>query len=105
MRERVFARDGNRCRLAGWVPAAFGPCLGPLTVHHLRKSGQGGPYTLINLLTLCAGHNAAVETERVLARELGLEITRAGTFEEAWRQLLAVEIVTYWWTGEPPPRL
>lgn len=105
MRELVFARDGNRCRLAGWLPGGFGSCLGPLTVHHLRKAGQGGPYTLINLLTLCAGHNDSIELHRVLARELGLEIPRGGTFEEAWRQLLAVEIVDYWWTGGEPPRL
>jgi hypothetical protein len=98
MRELVFARD-VRCRLAGWLPGGFGPCLGRLTVHHLRKAGQGGPYTLPNLLTLCAGHNDAIELHRELARELGLEIPRGGTFDEAWRQLAAVEIVDYWWTG------
>lgn len=104
MRGLVFARD-RRCRLAGWLPGGFGPCLGPLTAHHLRKAGQGGPYTLPNLLTLCAGHNDSIELHRELARELGLEIPRGGTFAEAWEQLIAVEIVDYWWTGGQPPEL
>lgn len=102
MRDRVFARDG-RCRLAGWLPGGFGPCLGALTVHHLRKAGQGGPYTLPNLLTLCAAHNDAIEEVPVLAHELGLVIRRGETFDEAWTQLLAVEIVDYWWNGERRP--
>ena len=104
MRDRVFTRDGGRCRLAGWLPDT-GPCSGVLTVHHLRKSAQGGPYTLVNLLSLCAGHNTWVEDNPDLAHELGLVIRRGDDFADAWRQLLAVELVDYWWTGGLPPRL
>lgn len=102
MRELVFARDQQLCRLAAWADGTPG-CRGHLTVHHLRKAGQGGPYTLINLVTLCAGHNGWVEDEPDLAHELGLVVRRGDTYGEAWRRLVTSGLVDYWWTGQPPP--
>lgn len=98
-RARVFARDGHRCLLAGYPGAP--PCWGPLTFHHLRKAGQGGPYNELNGVTLCAGHNSWVETVRILARRLGLEMRRGDTYDQVWAKLAAAGLVTYHWTGAP----
>jgi hypothetical protein len=74
VRAQVYARDRYRCLLER---AGEGPCSGLLTPHHLRKAGQGGPYTVENLVALCARHNSWVEDEPLRAHELGLVI-RAG---------------------------
>ena len=58
-REFVFARDGRRCRAAGW----WDPCMGPPTVHHVLKASQGGTYHRDNLVTLCAHHNGLLEAD------------------------------------------
>lgn len=92
IRERVYARDGWRCRLLASVGATYfsvnedglrgpyekvPPCFGPLTPHHLLKASAGGPYTLDNLVTLCAGHNTWVEDHPATATALGLVIRRS----------------------------
>lgn len=106
-RELVYARDQQVCRLAHIWPHNQGvvpSCIGPLTPHHLRKAGQGGPYTLINLLTLCAGHNDWIEAApRDLVHGLGLVMNRGDTYDEVWARLLAAGIVDWWWTGARPP--
>lgn len=77
VREIVYARDNWTCRLAGRVgdlivpinprgeqigcEVALPPCGGPLTPHHLQKASDLGPYTVDNLMTLCARHNSWVE--------------------------------------------
>ena len=102
-RELAFARDRQVCRLAHIWPHNQGvvpPCIGPLTPHHLRKAGQGGPYTLINLLTLCAGHNDWIEAApRDLVHAMGLVMNRGDSYDEVWARLVAAGIVEWWWTG------
>lgn len=81
IRKAVFERD-QHCLLSPFGGAwgylnlygsSWGPCFGePLTAHHLRKEGQGGEYTLDNLVTLCAGHNDLVEDYPAAARNIGL---------------------------------
>ena len=71
VRERVFARDGG-CVVAD--KTMWGPCFGPLTVHHLLKASQGGKYTAKNLVTLCAYHNGFVEDQPTMAWNEGLVI-------------------------------
>lgn len=78
----VFARDGYRCRLD--AHAAAGRCVGPLTPHHRRKASAAGAYSVDNLVTLCAQHNAWVEDHPRLARDLGL-VVREGDPE--WEAL------------------
>jgi len=56
-RSRVFDRDG------GCLLAHHGNCHGPLTPHHRRKASQGGKYTELNLMTLCAFHNDHLEAD------------------------------------------
>jgi len=78
IRERVFARDGYRCRLQAVEGA--GRCFGGITPHHVVKASQGGAYTVDNLVTLCAHHNDQVEADAdlaALAHRLGL-VTRRG---------------------------
>lgn len=103
-RNAVFARDGY-CRLAG---STLGPCIGErLTPHHLRKEGQGGQYTMRNLLTLCAGHNSRIETMRRADGEAaGLVIPHAYADDvgTAWHRLQLAGIVDYWWDGTPMHR-
>lgn len=99
VRAQVFARDGHCCLLAG---STFGPCIGPLTVHHLWKEGQGGPYVAWNLITLCAGHNDGVEPmRRVDAEALGLVVARGQHMDDVWRRLAFAEIVVCWFDGTP----
>lgn len=69
IREAVFRRDGG-CVLQRHVRHA---CFGGLTVHHIVKESQGGPYTLENLVALCAWANCTwVEQNREEARTYGL---------------------------------
>jgi hypothetical protein len=73
VREAVFFRDGYRCQLAGVTDA--GRCFGELTPHHKLKEGQGGAYTVENLVSLCAHHNDQLEADAnlaALARRMGL---------------------------------
>lgn len=98
VRAVVFHRDGA-CLLAG---STLGPCIGPLTPHHLWKEGQGGPYLRWNLITLCAGHNGRVETmPRADAVALGLVVERGQHVDSAWRRLVFAGIAPHWWDGSP----
>lgn len=67
-----------------------GPCHGPLTAHHVRKSSQGGAYEDENLLPCCAHHNCWIEDEPLLARSLGLVRYRGWEADEAERAGLPV---------------
>lgn len=83
VRRDMLARDGHRCQLDN-VPGA-GRCAGRLTPHHRRKSGQGGGYTLENLVTLCAGHNDRLEADAdlaLLARTMGLVLKRGDVWDD-----------------------
>lgn len=62
IRQQVFARDGG-CKLAG-----HGRCFGDLTPHHRRKASEGGGYTMLNLVSLCAHHNDQLEADAKLAK-------------------------------------
>ncbi len=99
-RERVMLRDGG-CRLAGHQRT--GRCFGRLTVHHLHKAGQGGPYNELNLLCLCAWHNDWIETSEAapVVHAWGLVKRRGDTYDDVWARLAAAGIVTYTWTGQP----
>lgn len=98
--DAVLQRDESRCRLAG---STAGPCFGGLTVHHLRKASQIGPYTVHNLLTLCVGHNEWVETSPAahLVDPWGLVIRSGGSYAQTWARLQFAGLVTYWWDGRP----
>lgn len=97
IRAVVFDRD-VRCRLAGSL--GTGPCFGTrMTPHHLRKAGQGGPYSIENLVTLCANHNDWVEDFRPAAWTWGLVIGHGETPEWAWRRMVMFGLVDYWWDG------
>lgn len=101
VRLEVFRRDG-RCLLVGRDHPGIPRCVAPMsTVHHLRKAGQGGPYTAENLVMLCAGHNDWLETTQGarFGEDVGLVIRRGRTHDEAWRLLRAAGLVAYWWDG------
>lgn len=85
VRENVFARDGYRCVLDG--KAAPDSCSGRLTFHHRRKASAGGAYVEENGLSLCEGHNGAVEDHPDLARLLYGDwlVVREG--DDEWEQL------------------
>lgn len=85
VREAVFRRDNYRCLMAGRFE--LGDCLGPMTPHHLRKDGQGGAYSVENLVTLCAHHNAAVEWQADTAWALGLVQRNGDSIEECWSRM------------------
>lgn len=77
IRTQVFDRDDYRCALRDVTGA--GRCYGPLTPHHRRKAGQGGAYSLDNLVTLCRHHNDALESHpdlALLGERLGLVVRR-----------------------------
>jgi hypothetical protein len=100
IRRQVFDRD-HRCLLVGRSDA--GRCWGPPTPHHIRKAGQGGPYTLLNLVQLCLHHNEWIETAdgQPLALIWGLWCRNGDDLESCWRRLLAHGLVTYDPTGAP----
>jgi hypothetical protein len=81
VRAVVFARDQG-CLLSH-LPNEAGRCAGPLTFHHLRKAGQGGPYTVANGVALCAGHNGWVEDYPLEALRWGLVVRGSVTVTEA----------------------
>jgi hypothetical protein len=77
----VLERDGGcvlRTRTDEW-----GPCFGDLTPHHTHKASAGGQYTAVNLVTLCAGHNGAVEDYPDAAKAFGLVVNGAIDHAEA----------------------
>lgn len=86
VRAAVFERD-RYCQLRDLDPTHR--CHGRLTPHHLRKEGQGGPYTLENLLALCVGANDWVETEPRLAWTWGLVVRAGETAADAYARRLA----------------
>lgn len=84
IRQAVFDRDG-RCLLAD-LPGA-GRCFGHITVHHRRKAGQGGAYTMANLVSGCSHHNDELEADADLAavaREWGFVVRRG---DPEWENL------------------
>lgn len=63
----VIARDGG-CVGKGLLP---GPCWGRLTGHHIVNRGMGGSKLHASKdwrLTMCEGHNAAMESDALTAR-------------------------------------
>lgn len=61
IRERVLARDGNRCTVSRLLG---GRCAGLLHVHHIRPRGEGGTDDEDNLATVCARHHPLWERLR-----------------------------------------
>lgn len=99
IRLQVFARD-RRCLLAAMrgshpgVPSCIAPMLTP---HHLRKAGQGGDYSVENLVALCAGHNDWLETLEGarFGESAGLVIRRGTTHVQAWALMRGAGLVNY----------
>jgi hypothetical protein len=56
VREQVFARDQNSCRVPGCRSARN------LEVHHIIEQSQGGCHELWNIALLCSGHHTAIHT-------------------------------------------
>ncbi|HLV66455.1 MAG TPA: HNH endonuclease [Polyangiaceae bacterium] len=54
MRRYVLHRDHGRCVVPGCAHGSF------LDVHHLCARAEGGTHEPDNLVTLCAGHHAAL---------------------------------------------
>lgn len=69
IRAAVIERDGG-CVLA--LEPGVGNCQGRDTVHHILKEGQGGPFTMENLVCLCWFHNGWVEDNPNEAEARGL---------------------------------
>lgn len=65
LRRKVLERDGG-CVLAGETDT---DCLGGRTVHHRRKAGAAGGWSMANLVCLCAGHNGDIEDRPDYYRE------------------------------------
>lgn len=84
----VFARDGHRCLLAGREagPLTHSRCSEP-SVHHLRKSAQGGEYQPWNLVTLCTWANGAIEDHPDEAWRIGLVCRRGETLPECYERM------------------
>lgn len=82
--DEVYERDGHRCVLAAYPSHQ---CFGRLTPHHLRKTGQGGPWAAVNLVTLCAHGNGWVENEPTVAHTIGLVIRTGETYADAWARM------------------
>lgn len=82
VRARVYARDGGVCA------AARPACSGPVTIQHRKNRSQGGGGEYENLLTLCAGCNAALESDAAFAR-LGRLL---GWKVEGWEEPAAVAV-------------
>lgn len=103
IRATVYARDGERCRLDGHEGHECQSSL--LTVHHLLKASQGGPYSVDNLVTLCAEANDWVEDNPDAAHSVGLVCRRGETVEDCWVQMRKAGLVAWgpWgeWYGYP----
>jgi hypothetical protein len=103
VRAFVFHRDQLRCRLADWAGAhGVSACCGQLTVHHIRKAAQGGPYVPLNLVTLCAWHNDWLETARGApwGKERGLVARRGDDLIVCWAKMRAAGVVAWNHAGE-----
>lgn len=98
VREFVLHRD-QRCRLAGWSYGGEGPpaCFGQLSFHHIRKAGQGGPYTRLNGLTLCVFHNDWLETweGHRWGVSHGVVCLNGRTLEQCWELMRAWGLVRW----------
>lgn len=83
LRRAVFARDGG-CVLHEETPW---PCAGiPMTVHHRRKAGAQGYWSLENLVTLCSFHNQDVENRPGYYRSFfAWLVVRQG--DDEWKRL------------------
>jgi len=99
VRAAVYARDRG-CVLARHVGHL---CLGVLTPHHLKKAGQGGAYTVDNIVAVCSSGNVWVEDEPLAAHRLGLVVRHGDTLEEAWERMRTAGLVTYDPEGNPIP--
>jgi hypothetical protein len=100
--QQVFDRDGG-CLLAPVVKVHIPPCHGKLTPHHIRKAGQGGTWTIVNIVALCARHNDWLEDldGMLYGRPAGLICLRTDTLEACWDRLAAAGLVTYNPQGAP----
>ena len=56
VRQRVFARDGHRCRYCGSERS--------LMLHHIDYRSEGGPHEEWNLIALCAVHHELVHSDK-----------------------------------------
>lgn len=83
MREAVFARDRWTCLLARHGKVLGTVCHFGITPHHLLKESKQGEYSMVNLITLCAAHNDAVELHPTEALEMGLTVARGIDHVEA----------------------
>lgn len=99
VRAMAFARDGG-CLLRG-ARAKRSGCFGGLTPHHLRKQGQGGKWTIVNIVCLCAHHNDDVEDHPNSYHDLGLVVRRGENTEQAWSRLHDAGLVSWHWDGLP----
>src|SRR5690606_24792587 len=59
VRRHVLHRDHGRCVVPGCAHGSY------LDVHHLRARAEGGTHEPDNLVTLCAGHHAALHAGRL----------------------------------------
>jgi hypothetical protein len=60
----------------------YGPCWGPIDVHHAQPRGAGGTsHDDSPLFTLCRKHHDYIEEHRELGRSLGLLGRRGGGLE------------------------
>lgn len=76
VRQAVFERDGG-CVLSPFGLLNrhgndWGPCLGPLTFHHVLKASQGGEYSMANGKAVCRMHNDMIEDHWNAAEAIGL---------------------------------
>lgn len=94
VRAFVFARDGHRCVLAGREagPLTHPRCSEP-SVHHLRKSAQGGEYQPENLISLCTWANGAVEDHPDEAWRLGLVCRNGEELADCYERMLDAGLV------------
>lgn len=85
----VFRRDGG-CIMR---TQASHICHGPLTPHHLRKQSAGGPWTLDNVVALCAWANGEVENAPYWGRHHGLVVRHDITPADAWQRRVDTGLV------------
>lgn len=88
MREQVFARDGNRCRVPGCRSTAH------LEVHHIIEQSRGGPNALWNLTLLCDGHHRALHDGMI-------SVTGRAPYELEFRWTFR-PLVWFEYPAEPP---
>lgn len=100
--EAVFSRD-RRCLLAPLAGRRVPPCFGPPTPHHIRKAGQGGGWTMQNIVKLCAFHNDWLEWHDgiIFGVPAGLICLRDSDLNACWDRLIRHGLVTYNPEGGP----